>query len=463
MQTPPQLKNFIAGLKPAQRQWAMLGTVLAVAIGLLWTIFSVTQKEAPKNPQQAVNTQPSKVTNIGVMPAGAQVTAVDQWVGNAGRKLAQYERDKQEQEKLNKDQVDFQNRTMQRFNELEDKLRTQPAQVMQPPAHPPVPPLPATQPAVSSTLPPPPPPPKSSIQPNGMPPGVPSGISFGQEQTAPTLVRLSLVDPAKVSQTQNTEPLSGNSTKQDNAKRVETVDSYLPVSFTRGILLGGLDAPTGGQSQSDPPPVIIRLEDNAILPNKFRSNVKECFVIAGGYGDISSERAYLRTESLSCVSNDGSILEVKIKGSVYGEDGKVGIRGRLVTKQGQILANALASGIVSGIGQGFSQRDSSVSTSALGTIATTEGNRVFERGIGAGVGRAMDRLAQYYIKLAEQTFPVIEIDAGRQVDVVITKGTQLSAGFVESAESGDAASKAVNSRQTSNNELSLKAANDEDY
>ncbi|MCK7499556.1 MAG: hypothetical protein MZW92_61025 [Comamonadaceae bacterium] len=43
------------------------------------------------------------------------------------------------------------------------------------------------------------------------------------------------------------------------------------MSFTRGILLGGLDAPTGGQSQSNPHPVLIRLEDNAVLPNRYRA------------------------------------------------------------------------------------------------------------------------------------------------------------------------------------------------
>ena len=101
-----------------------------------------------------------------------------------------------------------------------------------------------------------------------------------------------------------------------------TVSTFLPVSFTRGTLLGGLDAPTGGQSQSNPHPVLIRLSDNAFLPNRFRAEYRECFVVAAGYGDISSERAYLRTESLSCVRTDGATLEVKIQGSIYGEDGK---------------------------------------------------------------------------------------------------------------------------------------------
>ena len=214
---------------------------------------------------------------------------------------------------------------------------------------------------------------------------------------------------------------------------VRTVSTFLPVSFTRGILLGGLDAPTGGQSQSNPHPVLIRLSDNSVLPNRFRGEYRDCFVIAAGYGDISSERAYLRTENLSCVRADGAPLEVKIQGSVYGEDGKVGMRGRLVTKQGQMLANALLAGIVSGIGQGVSTASTTYSTSALGTIASASGADAYRAGIGSGVGKALDRLASYYIKLAENTFPVIEVDAGREIDVVITKGVRIDVPLTASA------------------------------
>lgn len=207
---------------------------------------------------------------------------------------------------------------------------------------------------------------------------------------------------------------------------VRTVATFLPVSFTRGTLLGGLDAPTGGQSQSNPHPVLIRLSDNSVLPNRFRGEYRDCFVIAAGYGDISAERAYLRTENLSCVRDDGATLEVRIQGSVYGEDGKVGMRGRLVTKQGQMLANALLAGVVSGIGQGLSTANTSYSTSPLGTTASTDTSaEAYRAGLGSGVGKALDRLAQYYIKLAENTFPVIEVDAGREIDVVITKGVRI--------------------------------------
>ena len=254
---------------------------------------------------------------------------------------------------------------------------------------------------------------------------------------APVLTRVTLVDrsvpPAA---------LNGSQVAASSSTEPRTVSTFLPVSFTRGTLLGGLDAPTGGQSQSNPHPVLIRLSDNSVLPNRFRGEYRDCFVIAAGYGDISSERAYLRTENLSCVRSDGAALEVKIQGSVYGEDGKVGMRGRLVTKQGQMLANALLAGVVSGIGQGLATSSTSYSTSALGTLASTSGADGYRAGLGAGVGRALDRLAQYYIKLAENTFPVIEVDAGREIDVVITKGVRIDvpmAGNADHASRSDAA------------------------
>jgi conjugal transfer pilus assembly protein TraB len=208
--------------------------------------------------------------------------------------------------------------------------------------------------------------------------------------------------------------------------KTENKGAYLPAgAFARAVLLGGIDAPTGGQAQRNPQPVLMRLQDNAILPNRYRYAVKECFVVGAAYGDISSERAYIRTESLSCVTPNGEAIDIPLHGYVAGEDGKAGMRGRLISKQGQILANALMAGVVSGIGQGF--RDSSTSTaiSPLGSVQSTKDGKEFEAGVASGVGKALDRLAQYYITLAEKTFPVIEIDAARQVDVIVTKGIAI--------------------------------------
>jgi conjugal transfer pilus assembly protein TraB len=418
MNAPSALRTLVERLTPRQRQYAMLGAILFGGIGLLWMVFALAEgKPSGKDGASGAARTPS-ATNIGVMPPGQQVNPVDQWVGTAGSKLAQYESEREEQGRLNKDRQAFEARTMQRFAELEQRL-TAAAQAVQ--AQPPAPPQVAVA-APASALPPPPPP--RALPAGAMPPGLPPAPSGTAgvlplaplaSPTVPTLTRVAVADRSAAS----APPTGAPSTE------ARTVSTFLPVSFTRGTLLGGLDAPTGGQSQSNPHPVLIRLSDNSVLPNRFRGEYRDCFVIAAGYGDISSERAYLRTENLSCVRADGAALEVKIQGSVYGEDGKVGMRGRLVTKQGQMLANALLAGVVSGIGQGLATSSTSYSTSALGTIATAGGADAYRAGLGTGVGRALDRLAQYYIKLAENTFPVIEVDAGREIDVVITKGVRI--------------------------------------
>ena len=436
------LRGVLDRLSPKQRQYAMLAAILLGGVGMLWLIFAFTDTGPKAKGNKPANGNPSAVTNIGVMPPGQQVNPVDQWVGTAGSKLAQYENEREEQGRLNKDRQAFEARTMQRFSDLEQRLTsaTQAAQTPATMAPAAVPPPAALPPAASLPLPPPPAAVPRLSASSAMPPGLPNSPLAPMPMAAPpapVLTRVTLVDRSVPAGAQGGPTPSAPKA----AGEARTVATFLPVSFTRGTLLGGLDAPTGGQSQSNPHPVLIRLSDNSVLPNRFRGEYRDCFVIAAGYGDISSERAYLRTENLSCVRADGAALEVKIQGSVYGEDGKVGMRGRLVTKQGQMLANALLAGVVSGIGQGLATSSTSYSTSALGTIASTSGADAYRAGLGAGVGRALDRLAQYYIKLAENTFPVIEVDAGREIDVVITKGVRIDvpmAGNADCASRSDA-------------------------
>lgn len=431
------LKQLLTRLSPRQRQYAMLATILVGGVGLLWLVFSFTESRPKSGDARTSPGLPSAVTNIGIMPPGGQVNPVDQWVGTAGRKLAQYENEREEQGRMNKDRQAFESKTLQRFADLEQKLTSTQQAALNPPTSPQAPtsfpPAPSTGMPPAASLPPLPPPAKASpaaALPGGMR-GNPSPGQLDEIPATPGITRITLAERSKPLGTPSATTGTGPDTS--SPKDARTVSTFLPVSFTRGTLLGGLDAPTGGQSQSNPHPVLIRLSDNSILPNRFRGEYRDCFVVAAGYGDISSERAYLRTESLSCVRADGATLEVKIQGSVYGEDGKVGMRGRLVTKQGQMLANALLAGVVSGIGQGLSTSSTEYSTSALGTVASAQGADAYRAGVGTGVGRALDRLAQYYIKLAENTFPVIEVDAGREIDVVITKGVRIDVPMTASA------------------------------
>ncbi|CAJ0903021.1 hypothetical protein R20233_04873 [Ralstonia sp. LMG 32965] len=197
---------------------------------------------------------------------------------------------------------------------------------------------------------------------------------------------------------------------------------FLPAgSFVRVAMLNGVDAPTGGQAQSNPLPVAFHVLDVANLANKHRLDIKDCRIIAATWGDLSSERMMGRTETLACVIN-GEAVEMPIKGQVIGEDGKAGVRGRLVTKQGQLLANALFAGALSGIGKAFQSSATITSTGGGGITQTIDPDKIGQAAIGGGVGSAGQQLAQYYLKAADKLYPVIETDGGRTVEILITKG-----------------------------------------
>ncbi|MGU8077059.1 TraB/VirB10 family protein [Burkholderia pyrrocinia] len=197
--------------------------------------------------------------------------------------------------------------------------------------------------------------------------------------------------------------------------------SFIPVA-----MLNGVDAPTGGQAQSDPLSVDLQAIKPANLPNGKRLDVTGCRIVSSAWGDLSAERMMGRTQTLSCILA-GRAIEIDIKGKLIGEDGKEGVRGRLVTKQGQLLANAILSGTLGGIGQAFQQSATVTSFGGGGVAQTIDGGQVGRAAIGGGVGTAGQMLAQYYLKAADKLFPVIETDATRTIEVSITKGVYVDA------------------------------------
>lgn len=202
---------------------------------------------------------------------------------------------------------------------------------------------------------------------------------------------------------------------------------FMPAgSFVRVAMLNGVDAPTGGQAQSNPLPMAFEVLDLANLANKHRLDIKNCRFIAAAWGDLSSERTMGRTETLACIIN-GETVEMPVKGQVIGEDGKAGIRGRLVTKQGQMLANALFSGSLSGIGKAFQSAATSTTTNGGGVTQSIDPDKIAQAGIGGGVSQAALMMAQYYLKAADKLFPVIETDGGRVVEILLTKGASFKA------------------------------------
>ncbi len=214
--------------------------------------------------------------------------------------------------------------------------------------------------------------------------------------------------------------------EKEEDKKKENLKIYLPPSFMEATLLSGIDAPTSEGAEGHPAPVIIRIKDLAILPNKVKANLRGCFVIAEGYGNLSDERAHLRLTNLSCLSKKGqSVIDQKVKGFIVDSDGKIGLRGRVVAKFGSKIAMSLLAGLFQGAGDALKDSTTQSYISSIGTSQVVDTSELGRRSIGGAFAQAAKELQKFYLDLGKQTMPVVEIGAMKNITLVISEGTLL--------------------------------------
>lgn len=198
--------------------------------------------------------------------------------------------------------------------------------------------------------------------------------------------------------------------------------SYLPGgSMARSVLLTGADAPVGGK----PFPVLLALREAFASPNSYSVPLKGCFALGKAEGNASSERADIQIVRISCVLPDGKAFEQEITGYLVGEDGKQGIPGKLVDKEGRKIAFAAVAGVGAGLAKAFGQQQVTNVVTDSGAITSTVTGDALTFGLASGAQGAATEMQRYFQKQAERLFPVVEIDAGKNVTMVMLSGTKV--------------------------------------
>ncbi|CUS45217.1 IncF plasmid conjugative transfer pilus assembly protein TraB [hydrothermal vent metagenome] len=201
---------------------------------------------------------------------------------------------------------------------------------------------------------------------------------------------------------------------------------YLPPGFMKARLLTGVDALASRDATSNPEPIIARVQAPAVLPNEVKANLAGCFVVGNATGSLAKERVEIQLVTLSCVDFDEhSVVDQPVKGFFVDTDGKKGLSGKVVTRAGATLARAFIAGTLSGISQSVENTFGSTSTSALGTVRTLDAGDAAKTGIAGGLSKSSEKLTDFYLDLARQAGPIVEVGAAKDVVVVIQEGVAL--------------------------------------
>ncbi|WP_031555801.1 TrbI/VirB10 family protein [Parvularcula oceani] len=209
-------------------------------------------------------------------------------------------------------------------------------------------------------------------------------------------------------------------------------DYVPPNAYAEAHVLVGVDMSTGVRLSADPKPVLLRITGPAysVLQGGKRldTDLTGCLVNGAAHAELSSERVYVKLQKITCDRGDGVVAESPVQGYVS-QLGKVGVRGRVVSREGDIVSKALVAGVVGGFGRGISRNTDQIFGAGLAgggnTIIGQEplsAGEIAVGGLGEGLSTAADTVSDYLIDRAEQYQPVIEMPTGIDVEVVFLNG-----------------------------------------
>ena len=201
-------------------------------------------------------------------------------------------------------------------------------------------------------------------------------------------------------------------------------------SFARAVLTTGVIVGTGSNSASNPEPVRLRLTDAGILSKGLRTEqIKEAILIGDCSGDLSSERARCRLQTLSLENMKGEIIERPIQGWIVGEDGRNGVKGIVVDKSSDMLRMAMLNGVLGGMSQ-FLQNQSTKGAFPISPLTGQQnalsGVSTLKGGLAHGTGDAFSKMADFVMERFNSMSPQIVIASGREVDVIFKTGVDLN-------------------------------------
>ena len=261
----------------------------------------------------------------------------------------------------------------------------------------------------------------------------PVGASSAPEVT----VGGELQTPQRVLRSFNFQTATEDASAEPDQPVIRDTETYVPPnSYVSARVLVGVDAATGVDVGSDPKPVLLRVtgparsafEEDRVL----ETDLIGCLINGAAYAELSSEKVYVRIQRMTCPLNDGTgrISETEVQGYVA-HAGKAGVRGRVISREGDLTNRALIAGALEGVGQTFSQMrpggglmGGGISLSS-GDFETPTAGELASASLSSGLGEAAGTLADYYVDRLEQYQPVIEMPTGIDVEIVFIRGAQI--------------------------------------
>ncbi|AXH16415.1 hypothetical protein CP985_03460 [Malaciobacter mytili LMG 24559] len=207
---------------------------------------------------------------------------------------------------------------------------------------------------------------------------------------------------------------------------------FLMPGFAKGVIVAGADVPTLMQAATETKPIWISISSEQLMANNEYANFQDCLVEATASGDLGPSRARVNMEKISCIMTDLDgkkyRINTQIKGNVYGEDGKLSAKGRLVSKEGEIIKKGVPLATLEGLISVLAKGNSYIFPTNSKDGGTDTANPMLEfTNAGANTSsKILSKFSEYYLKVLENLNPYVEVKAKREVTLAFKGGELLT-------------------------------------
>lgn len=211
---------------------------------------------------------------------------------------------------------------------------------------------------------------------------------------------------------------------------------HLMTGLSQAYMITGAYAPAFDSGEEEPLPVLLQAEGDILIANDDTQTIDKCLLIGSAKGNMNSETADIRLVKISCSLGEGTKkIEGNISGWVIGENGIPGVQGELLHKNGAWLSKTFVSGFLETFASSLGKTDTTEITIGAGNgtastrAAVPVGTAVSDNAKSAaagGLSTVFGKLGDYYLKMAEQIFPVIEVKGGRTVNILLKGGESFT-------------------------------------
>lgn len=275
--------------------------------------------------------------------------------------------------------------------------------------------------------------PRGRVNPPLSPTGAPKSPPAVTE--APTTRKQNVINLFPVSESDETAAIEkeaqirGNQVKAAKPEVYDTENYVPPNAYVKARLVVSVDAPIGESSAADPKAaqfIITGPAKHVQHNNRIeQTELEGCLVNGSAQGNLSSESVSIQLHAMTCPMGDGRVSVSKVEGYAT-HLGKNGIRGTVVSREGDLVTKSIIAGTLEGLGRTASQTSQSFGLGASG--GSILGDRPDTQDIligsaGSGIGNGAGVYSQYLLERARAYEPVVSLPTGIEVELVFISGT----------------------------------------